>query len=376
MFSKQHYINWISFTAIICINQIFLVKYLSRFTDYFIAGSLIFTFIYFAILYFNKNIDSESSIKDKKYYYILTIIFLALLSFLVFLIPESPNVNRINAIKVWLENLNDGIYPYLSRENPSSFPFLFILVLPLYYLSVLDILSVIGIGIFLFITIRYSLSKKEIFTRTALICLALPFYYEVIVRSELTFNIGILILLTFLTYKFVAAEKLNGTFYLFSIIWGLALSTRMIAFAVLLIFLLFHFRQRLFNLYLFGSLAVLIFFLTNLPFFLWYPELFILDGPFAVQSTYMPFSIGMVFIIIMIITGWTLANLQELFFTTGIILLLLSSVSFIIAVLQFGFENVLFNSYFDIAYFIFSIPFFILSIKESRVDKYLGKVLV
>ncbi len=375
MFSKKHYINWISLSLIFIINQIFLIKHLSKDTDYYIVGFILYSLFFVSLIIINKFIAIRSSIEDKKYYYISAIIFLLLLTVLLYAMPESANQNRINNIKDWLQNFQDGIYPYISSEKFSPFPFLFFLVSPFYFMGLLELLPVVGIGIILFLAIFYSSNRKELLLRSSLIVLSLPFYYEIFARSDLTFNIGILIILIFLTYKFVDPGKTNSLFFLYGIIWGLALATRMISFVVLFLFLMFHFRRNLFNLYTFGSLSILIFSLVNLPFFLWYPELFILDGPFAVQSSYLPFFSIILFVILMVYAGWIIADLRELFFAVGMIIFLFTLSSFLIEVWNYGIYNALFKSYFDIVYFIFALPFFILSIKDFQIDKFLGKVL-
>lgn len=375
MLSKKHFINWISSSILFFISQLFLIKYLSRYTEYTLLGVIFYTFIYFGFLYSNKFITNESQIKDKKYFYILIAAFSVLLIILINFIPFSVRVNRFDAIRDWLINFEDGIYPYLSRNNPSGFPFLFLLAYPFYKLGALELLSVAGIIIFSFLAVHYSGTKKEVFIRSGLILLSLPFYYEYLVRSELIFNIALAILLIFLTYKYVHSSKVNLMFLLFSILWGLLLATRLTIFVIFALFLLYKFRQNLFSMFLFTSNAILVFLIINLPFFLWYPQLFIIDGPFAIQASYLPFGLMIFFLIIIVYSGWVVNDLQELFFMIGVALFLLTLSSFVISIWNYGVNNSLINSYFDIAYFIFPLPFLILSVKEYKIDRFLGKVL-
>jgi hypothetical protein len=68
--------------------------------------------------------------------------------------------------------------------------------------------------------------------------------------------------------------------------------------------------------------------------------------------------------------GWIVADLQEALFASGIILFLIYLLSFILLVSEFGWNK----NEIDLSLMIMAIPFLVLSIKEYKVDRFLGKV--
>ncbi|PIS45085.1 MAG: hypothetical protein COT22_07115, partial [Ignavibacteria bacterium CG08_land_8_20_14_0_20_37_9] len=116
--------------------------------------------------------------------------------------------------------------------------------------------------------------------------------------------------------------------------------------------------------------------LSLLPFYLWNAETFMNKGPFAVQTIYLPVWIYFIFPLLVLYAGWMIADFQELLFASGVLTFLLVSISFIMTIGDVGMYQAYSNSRFDISYYILSIPFFILSLKEYKVDWFLGKVSI
>ncbi len=132
------------------------------------------------------------------------------------------------------------------------------------------------------------------------------------------------------------------------------------------VYLTHLFKQNLPRGYLFIFLVLLAFYLTLVPFFLWDQISFSLYGPFAIQQKVaaLPIWIAAVILIIAIYSGWIAANLQEVFFASGLVLFLAVLISMILKIFAFGFLQATVNDVFDLSYFIFCIPFLLLSIAE------------
>jgi len=115
--------------------------------------------------------------------------------------------------------------------------------------------------------------------------------------------------------------------------------------------------------------------MSLIPFVIWNPDLFFLRGPFAVQSLYLHPAFMVIVVLIAVYAGWAAANKFELFYGTGIVLLAAVLISFLTTAADEGFYGAVFGDRFDVSYFIFCIPYFILGMYEYRVDYYLGKIM-
>lgn len=198
--------------------------------------------------------------------------------------------------------------------------------------------------------------------------------YEFTLKSgQLTNSVFCISLYFFAEQKLNEHEK-NISFFIFALLFGIFLSTSLIPFVWLAMFLLFFFRNNLKNGALFLSISLMVFLLSLIPFYLWNAEAFLVKGPFAVQSIYLPKWIFFLFPLLVFYVGWMIADFQELLFASGVLTFLLVSISFVVKICEVGMSEAVFNSRFDVSYYVLSVPFFILALKEYNVDRFLGKV--
>jgi len=237
-------------------------------------------------------------------------------------------------------------------------------------------LEVFGLFLFLILLLKSVRAKKEYWTKFLLLLILPTTFYEIAVRSELLTNTILVISLFFLAEQKLNEHKKNILYFVLALLFGFLLSTRLIAFVWLALFLFFFFRNNLKNGALFLSISFLVFLLSLLPFYLWDAQAFINKGPLAVQTIYLPMCIFVVFPFIVFYIGWMIADFQELLFASGVLTFLLVSISFLMTIGDVGMSEAFFKSRFDISYYILSVPFFILALKEYRVDRFLGKVML
>lgn len=296
--------------------------------------------------------------------YLFFILFITLLFVIIVnVVPESSQVGRLPTIKSWLSNLLAGKYPYNSRSNPSGFPFLFFIALPFYLINNLGYLEVLGYLLFSFTILTYSDSIKDIFIQTYILLTLPMFFYEIIVRSELFFNITLTIYLIIITKKYLLKNNIDIPFILISIIYGFLLSTRLVIGIVLAIFAIYLFRGHFKVLIAFAVICGLSFVATLIPFIIWDKDYFVAKGPFSIQFLYLPKFIIIAVPFFILYFSYYLKNFNEIIFYNGIILFLLVFISFISHCITFGFYTSIFQRpYFDISYFIFPVPFLILSV--------------
>ncbi len=376
MFSRKHYINLISFIASGLIGGLFVLKYAYRITEYNFLFTLLFLLLFYSFPFLLKRIDTEKyRIFRKKnvilIFSLLTIVFIVLLNY----IPVETRVSRFLAIETWLNNLLNNHFPYDSPLNPSGFPFLFFLALPFYLLGDAGYLTIVGFLLFWIAVIITSKTTKEYTTRLTMLILMPTIYYEIIVRSELLANMMFIVFLLLIAEKYLSKHKTGIVLFPIALLYGLFLSTRGIVGVIYIIAVLYFFRNDLMKGVYFSLIVINTFLLLIIPFFLWNSEIFINNGPFAIQMLYLPTGYLIFFFILSIYTGWIVSDFQELLFSSAIIIFMIVTLSFILTINETGFYSAFYQDRFDISYYIFTIPFFILSIKEYRVDKFLGKVM-
>lgn len=374
MIHKNNFINLFSLAALFSISIIFLLKYLPRYSEFVFPIALGYSIFFFAIIFIiDRKVETKLRLQTKNSL-IIFFAFFAVASIAVLISPAETQVGRIDAINAWLTNFQKSIYPYRSEVNPSGFPFLFFLASPFYLLGEAGIFSAFGFALMLLQLKLISNYKKEFYFAVVVFLLLPSSYYELLTKSDLLTNSVLLIGMAILTLKFVRVEKIDLQFFIIALLAGLFAATRMISFLVLFTLFIFHFRNNLKNGLFFLAIAIVAFALVSLPFIFWDYNYFIERGPFAIQSLYLPLWVYFVFPFFILYFGWSLADEQEYFFFNGIMIFLLVVISFLTTIGREGFHAAYFESRFDISYFILSVPFFLLSLKEYEVDRFLGKI--
>lgn len=365
---KTDLINIISISTIFITSLIFFVKYSELYLSSFILPTILYVVIFLGIVVFSFWYDfSQIKIKHLKLFSIILLMFSAAF---ILVVPRIGNIGRLPAIVDWLKLLFDGIFPYTSDLVPSSFPFLFYLAIPFYFIGKIGFLEVIGLGLLFYLIFEYLKSSDRISFAIILLLITPLLYFEFVTRSELFFNITLLMFSIFLSEKYLEPDKANSKFVFIAIIFGLLLSTRSIAAILYGIYLLFKFRHNLKNLFIFGMVMITIFVLMILPYVIWDFYLFIDRGPFAVQTgvSQLPFWFMTLFLLLSFFAGWTAKNLRRVFFYSGLIIWILVITSFGIIVSEVGIGLALFEDEFDISYLILSFPLFIFSVAMGREE--------
>ncbi len=376
MFTKKHFINIFSAAFLLFIGALFVFKYSVRYSSVFVLSPVLFITVGIFLLFFidKKSETYNTTFTLKQLFPVLG--FLLLVTVSMVFIPQSTQVGRFSEVFEWLSNFQQGIFPYGTKANPSGFPFLFFLASPFYLIGDAGYLEVFGLFLFLMLLFKSAKTKKEFYVKMFLLFFLPTTFYELAVRSELFTNTVLIISLFFLAEQKLNEQERNIPFFVLALMFGFFLSTRLIAFLWLALFLLFFFRNNLKNGAVFLAISLSVFLLSLLPFYLWNAEAFINKGPFAVQTIYLPKWIFVVFPFIVLYVGWMIADFQELLFASGVLTFLLVSISFLMTISDVGMSETFFNSRFDISYYILSVPFFILALKEYRVDRFLGKVML
>lgn len=378
MFSLTKIRNITALSLILFVNLIFVYKYTIQYNLIPTAAIPLYILIFLLIIFYLNRKDKSIITKYiSKYFLSISLTTIVIWTAFIYLIPREGEIGRLTAIEEWLILFFEGIYPYTSYITPSAFPLFYFLVSPFYFINQLGFLEVLGLAFLLIAIKNASRSSKALSILFLLIFSAPITYFDLIVRSELTFNIGLLILLIiFLNQK---TELGKTKFIIFAVFFGITLSTKSVVIVPMIIFLLYYFRNDLKQLFNFGLIILLVFILQLLPFVFWDVELFVQRGPFAIQSHLadLPLWFTIIFILLAVYFGWMVENIHEVFFSSGIILFMMIIASYISKIIEYGFKTAFFGENFiDPSYLAFVIPLLILSIEDYEVDKFLNRKLV
>lgn len=352
----------VSFFLFVLINFIFCVKYSSRITDWYLPFSIIFSGIYFAIWKYKSFFTKIPSLKIINL--LLIGVFLLGSFYGLSKIPvQTLNVDRWSVITSFWETYFSGEYAYFAKANtgnpPGPMPFYFILAFPFYALGELGLFSLLGIVVF-YLLLKYSKIQNHIITATLLLLFISTFYlWEIFSRSNVFIN-SVLVLFS-IVYFNKEDELTMKRIIVTGILTGLLMSTRNVFAIPYIISFLFAWRTGRINfgkLVLLGTIAVLIFGATFLPFVIGHFQDFKTMNPFLVQSTFLiPFGYTIAFILLAVLLGLRCNKVENVYFFSGLTLFISIAVYFVYHFVNKGFDETYFGSVGDVSYFILSVPF-------------------
>lgn len=276
--------------------------------------------------------------------------------------PMALAVDRWSAIDHFLTALFKGDYPYRAESHLghiiSGFPGLFLLALPFYLLGDVGMMQFAAFVGFAFLAVR--LSRESAAAFVLLLLAGLPiFAYEVVVRSDLFFNMTAVAWLVYLGRNVERAQ--GGRLLILAAAWGLLLSTRGVVIVPLLLAVFPLLMGRSLKAALaFAAVLVATFAATLIPFYLWDPAFFLDRNPYIVQSGYIP---GWALVLVLLVSGYLgfrHRTTPRIYFHSGFILFGIVLGCLLLKVLQTGYTHSLWESGFDISYFSLPLPFLLL----------------
>ncbi|GAB6282598.1 MAG: hypothetical protein STSR0008_13440 [Ignavibacterium sp.] len=367
LFSKNHHINNISTIIIVFISILITIKTpFKLFHSELITISIFILLVIISFYYIEKFIDNNKNPSaqaiDKKIKNNFTLIISIIVVILSTLFSSLKTTNNINEVNLWLNNYANGIFPYENNTTNSHLPFFYILLLPFYLIKQLRLFIILGFILILIENSNLSKTNKEFFAKIILLLLTPIFYYS-FYNLEIEITLAILFISLFIIANNNLIEiNINNKSIIMALFTGLILSTELIFIYPFLIFLFFYFRNNLKNGLFFLLITFISFVLFNLPFIIW-NDLFFFHSKFInSQFLYLPLWLIIILFLITIYVGWMISDFQELLFSSGIILFVISSLSF-------------FYQPFDLSLYLLSFPFLLISIREYKVDYYLGKII-
>lgn len=363
--------NYLTILIIIIVNLLFVIKYSFVYSKIPLLIIIAFVLAFLLLLLLLSKLSNSQFIKkipSKSFGFIIVFINFIMAAVTAVLPDMFGQIGRLPAINEWITLLLNHKFPYYAVSTPSGFPMLFFFAFPFYVAGMVKFFALIGLFLFSFMVYKTYSSPKELIFQFALLFTAPIFYYDLLVKSELFLNMMLPIFLFYFILKYFNVYSYKSLL-VFGIFAGLVLSTRSTVAVIYILFFIPYLKSRPKTLLIFGSITLLVFILTLLPFILWDFEGFMQKGPFAVQSflSYLPKYIIFAFIAAVILISFKIYNLNSFFFQTGFLLFLIVIFSYYIKVQEFGWYVALIEDKIDLSYLDFCFPFLILAFKEKPI---------
>ena len=367
-------------TVIICVlamvGAIFVFKYSTRVFNnaniiYLIVATYIVIYVTFFTFLWQRDLSQYAWASNQRLLFIVCTALIVGAVIIITVLPDVSRVSRFSAIIEWIERLLARQFPWGSQTqfNPSGLPFLFIIALPFYYAGNIGYLEVAGVILFCIVLVKFYKQPNTMWLPLIALVLLPSFYYELLVRSELFFNMMLIVALITLSEQHLDTSKLDIWFFGLAILFGLGLSTRTIVGLVYAGYYAYKFHRHIWNGILFSGFTLIIFGFTLMPFVIWNAQYFFKEGPFSVQMGYLPADITIVFVIIVAISGWNTFHLKDLFFYEGILLFVIVVIAFLPIAIHSGIYTAVLKDKFDITYFIFCTPFLLFSLENQQINR-------
>jgi hypothetical protein len=369
-FTKFFKNNKVALFIYLVINYFFLLKYADRqeFVPKFLV-LLLYNIVIILTLYLIDLFKNYlNKIKNNNYYFLgfCLIVFIIFMAINIFVDGNSINSDRWSAMDVTIRGVLNGEYPYSLKDHlgqtSSNLPGLFYIGLPFYLLGNVSLLQPF---VFLIISLLIFKSRILIDKKLTLIFLliASPAYlWEIIAKSDLFSNI-ILLVFFLILWDFKFKSNYFKYPFLLSFFCAFLILTRGIVVIPLTLFLFRGFINTSINKKLKFSFGLVFFIiLISLPFILKLPGFEIIKehNPFNHQTRFTPKWMQIVFVVLPFILAIKIKKIQQVIFQSLILLSLLLFLSFVIEIIDEGFKNTLYKSYFDISYLTIAMPFAIL----------------
>lgn len=301
------------------------------------------------------------------YGFIGSVIFIILFGIaFTYINVETLMVDRWSVISSFWENYFQGEYVYFAKSHrnnpPGPMPFYYMLALPFYLIGELGYFSLLAIPA-LWIVSKYLRFNKAV-VQFGLFLLITSFFYiwEVTVRSNIMIN-GLLILFS-LIYCLKREKWSLKELIVAGIMVGLFLSTRnvfVIPYVILFLYLLKNGNLSFLKLIQLGSVAIVTFALTFLPFIYNYWDSFLTMNPFVIQGSFLiPFHYTVGFVLLAFLFPFLCKSKEDVLFYSGVNLFITIAIYFIYHIIYSGFQSAFYESIVDISYFILCIPFFLI----------------
>jgi hypothetical protein len=353
------------------INTLFVYKYADMVTPHHLVPSLLYPVAISGYLLLHHRLSlREGGFTYSKATRVLVIGGSAIALYLMMkqIDPTTLAVGRYPALNDWIERFLNGDFPYRAQSRPSGFPFLFLLAIPFHSAGEIGLIHILSFLIFATIILRGTtgLHPVDEIHRIVVLVSSPIFLYELVVRSDLFTNMVLVLL--YITVLEISVRRDTGPFRLalLGIAGGCILATRIIVVLIFLLVMIADFRERgLKSMWL--ILGNIIGFVgITLPFLVWDSGYFLTEGPFSIQVSYMSMPTALPILLLAVIFSVRSSSRKNVISCIAILLFAAVFLPFLQSIYFLGWDQVIFDDGFDISYFMFCLPFLVLSLHPDR----------
>ncbi|MDH6252704.1 4-amino-4-deoxy-L-arabinose transferase-like glycosyltransferase [Chryseobacterium sp. H1D6B] len=349
------------FFIYVIINSLFILKYGEQYNTALLAG---YSIVLAAGFYFYIKTELKASFYKFLFWAGACSFFLCSIYVNYKVDGLSLNVDRWSAMETGINALLNGKYPYnipdhMGQES-SNLPVLIILGLPFYLLfGSVGYLQSFSFLLFCYLLIKIFDNYKQ---RTAVLILLIfsPSYlWEIYVKSDLFSNFIIVTGFTYLIWNRFIKQK-NMRVELVSVLTALLLLTRLSVVLPLIIILFksyWHFSLKdkivFTGIFILMTAGILYLFFHNAPNL----EVILKHNPFMIQGGKQPLFLSILYIIIAMMLSFKVKSFYTILAAAGNLLFICVFINLIMDLSEYGYQNMITNSYFDLSFFNMSMPF-------------------
>ncbi len=358
--------KWSVFFIYLFINALFVIKYGGQFSLYLLPVYIIFIFV-IAVLYIK--IDLKNSIYKYLFWIVVGLFFTFSIALNYYVDGNSLNVDRWDAMEVGIKAIFNNEYPYdikdyMGRES-SNLPFLIVLGMPFYLIfGSVGFLQSFSFLLFCYLFFKIFDHYKLRLAVLILLLLSPSYLWEVYTKSDLLSNFILVVGFSYLIWtQFIQQKKIKIEWV--SVMTALIVLTRLSVIIPLIILLFKTFynfsvkdKIRFISVFVLVASVLLYFFFRNAT--SW--EIIMEHNPFTIQGSKQPLFLSISYIVLAIIFTFRVKSFFEVSYWSAVLLFIAVFMSYLLHLVEYGYENVMVNSYFDLSFFNMSMPFLIVSL--------------
>lgn len=276
---------------------------------------------------------------------------------------DSLHVDRWLMIATFWDNIRDGVYPYVPRYGPnipSQLPVYHILAYPFYTAGEVGFYSVAVLVTWVFL-LREKYKTQTWFV-LLMICVSAGVWWEIVSRSTIIMNMVLVIVM--MMYIDTAKPKTVWHHVILGVLSGFLLATRVtVVFPLIVMFSAYYLRQRAVQHVIAMAVAALFTIgLVLLPLYIMDNKYFWQYNPLLVQSYFTNSYITAILLVLSFIGGYLGKSPVLRYGICGILMVLTTMWASQIHYRYFGPWAMIFDSKFDISYYLQAFPYFVMAL--------------
>ena len=351
------------FLIYLFVNGLFVLKYSAGYALFAVPAYLVSSVIA-ALIY--KRVNFSPDFWRYAFWAAVSGFFVISVAVNYFTDGYSLNVDRWSAMEVGIRAVLENRYPYdipdhMGRES-SNLPVLILLGMPFYLLfGSVGYLQCFTFLLFIWLVYRIFGDYRLRLAGVALLLTSPAYLWEVYTKSDLLSNFIIVTVWGWMVCRICFGKKRMNT-PLLATATALLLLTRLsavIPVAVLLLrpFVKFSMTKKI----IFTGTALVVavgtvgFFFRNAPDW----DYIAAHNPFAIQGSKQPVLLSVSYVALAALLSFRVRGLADFTRWSGTVLFVAVLVPFLMYLMEYGYHNVIDESYFDISFFNMSVPFVI-----------------